>query len=170
MAPVFPLAVHHFPVRSFDQYRHMVELALANNQLREGDRVRSAFETGRLEEIYSELTLDDDAVSRGIAEGWPVEDTAFRDYLAACPGMLDRAGTPPPGWRAWPEERWQKGLAELEAYATYALSRYLQANAYQLQDRHLDRGGRRRRPSGLEQQARRLPSNDRLPYPPCAWR
>jgi hypothetical protein len=143
VAPTFPLAVHHFPIRSFGQYTHMVELALANDQLSEGDRVRSAFEAGRLEEIYSELTLDDETVSRGVAEGWLVEDTEFRDYLAACPEMLDGGGTPPPGSGAWSEERRRKELAELEVDAMYALSRYLQANAYKLQTRHLEHGGRR---------------------------
>ncbi len=142
MAPTFPLAVHHIPIRSFGQYRHMVELALANDQLREGDRVRSAFEAGRLEEIYSELTLDDEAVGRGIEEGWLVEDAEFRDYLAACPEMLDGGGTPPAGSRAWSEERRRQELDELEVDAMYALSRYFQANAYKLQTRHLEHRGR----------------------------
>jgi hypothetical protein len=159
VAPTFPLAVHHFPIRSFDQYTHMVELALANDQLREGDRVRSAFETGRLEQIYSELTLDDEAVRRGIAEGWLVEDTEFRDYLAACPKTLDGGGTSPPGSRAWSEERRRQELAELEADAMYAFSRYLQANAYKLQTRHRKHASRRSRRQ-LERRLERL--RDRL--------
>ena len=92
LAPSFPLAVHHFPLRSFAQYRHMVELAMANDQLKQGNRVRNAFQAGHLEEIYSDLILDDDTVERGMAEGWLVEDTEFRDYLAACPGMFDGDG------------------------------------------------------------------------------
>ena len=35
----------------------------------EGDSVRSAFEAGRLEEVYSDLTLDDEAVKRGLDGG-----------------------------------------------------------------------------------------------------
>jgi hypothetical protein len=41
LAPMFPLGVLHFPLRSFGQYRHKVELALANDQLREDERVPS---------------------------------------------------------------------------------------------------------------------------------
>ena len=160
LAPTFPLAVHHFPVRSFGQYRHMVELAIANDQLKEGDRVRSAFEAGRLEEIYTELTLDDEAIERGIAEGWLVEDTEFRDYLAACPEAPDGGGAPPPGPGTWSEERRRDALAELEVDAMYALSRYLQANAYTLQTRHLERSSRRRDRRRLERRLQRL--RDRL--------
>ena len=156
LAPMFPLGVLHFPLRSFGQYRHKVELALANDQLREGERVRSAFEAGRLEEVYSDLTLDDEVVKRGLAEGWLVEDTEFRDYLAACPEMLDGGGTPPPGPRAWSEERRRKELAELEVDAMYALSRYLQANAYKLQTRHLQTASRRRARRQLERRLQRL--------------
>jgi hypothetical protein len=156
LAPTFPLAVHHFPIRSFGQYRHMVELALANRQLRKGDSVRSAFEAGRLEEVYSELTLDDEAVKRGLVEGWLVEDTEFRDYLAACPEALDGGGAPPPGPGAWSEERRRDALAELEADAMYALSRYLQANAYKLQTRHHEGASRRGAKRQLERRLQRL--------------
>jgi hypothetical protein len=162
LAPTFPLAVYHFPLRSFGQYRHMVELAIANDQLREGDRVRSAFEAGRLEEIYSDLTLDDEAVKRGLAEGWLVEDTEFRDYLAACPDPLDGGGSAPSGPRAWPEERRRKELAELEVDAMYALSRYLQANAYKLQTRHVEGATRRDAKRQLERRLERL--HDRLEH------
>jgi hypothetical protein len=162
LAPTFPLAVHHFPLRSFEQYRHMVELALANDQLREGDSVRSAFEAGRLEEVYSDLTLDDETVERGLAEGWLVEDTEFRDYLAACPEGLDGGGSPPPGPRAWSEERRREELAELEVDAMYALSRYLQANAYKLQTRHHEGASRRAAKRQLERRLDRL--RDRLKH------
>jgi Glycosyl transferase family 2 len=155
LAPTFQLAVHHFPLRSFEQYKHMVELALANDQLREGDRVRTAFEADSLEDIYDELTLDDEAVKRGVAEGWLVEDTEFRDYLAACP-TLDGSGTPPPGPRAWSEERRRNELAALEVDAMYALSRYLQSNAYKLQTRHRERASRHRPSRRLQRRMERL--------------
>ena len=156
IAPTFPLAVRHFPLRSFGQYRHMVELALANDQLREDNSVRRAFEEGRLEEVYSDLILDDEAVKRGLTEGWLVEDTDFRDYLAACPQLLDGGGTPPPGARAWSEERRRKELADLEADAMYALSRYLQANAYKLQTRHHEGAERRAAKRQLERRLQRM--------------
>jgi hypothetical protein len=156
LAPTYPLAVHHFPLRSFGQYRHMVELALANDQLREGNRVRKAFEEGQLEEVYSDLILDDVAVKRGLTEGWLVDDTDFRDYLAACPQLLDGRGTPPPGARAWSEERRSRELAALEADAMYALSRYLQANAYKLQTRHHEGAERRAAKRQLERRLQRV--------------
>jgi glycosyl transferase family 2 len=156
LAPMFPLAVRHFPLRSFGQYRHMVELALANDQLREGNRVRKAFEEGQLEEVYSDLILDDVAVKRGLTEGWLVDDTDFRDYLAACPQLLDGGGTPPPGARAWSEERRSRELAALEADAMYALSRYLQANAYKLQTRHHEGAERRAAKRQLERRLQRV--------------
>ena len=160
LAPMFPLAVHHFPLRSFGQYRRMVEIALANDQLREGETVRSAFEAGRLEEVYARLILDDEAVKRGLAEGWLVEDTEFRDYLAACPEMLDGGGTPPPGSGAWSEERRRNELAELEVDVMYALSRYLQATAYKLQTRHRQRASPRRAKRQPERRLEQL--RDRL--------
>jgi hypothetical protein len=156
LAPTFPLAVHHFPLRSFTQYRRMVEVALANDQLKEGDRVRTAFETGRLEEVYSDLTLDDQTVKRGIAEGWLVEDTEFRDYLAACPKTFDGGGPSPPGPGAWSEERRRRELAELEADGMYAISRYLQANAYKLQTRHVAGDDRRHAKRQLERRLKRV--------------
>jgi len=149
IAPTFPLGVLHFPFRSFEQYRRRVEIARANGQLdrnAEGRDVRDAYEAGRLEEIYQRLTLDDDAVARGIDEGWLVEDTDFRDYLAACPEALS-AGEAPPGARAWPDERRQRELAGLEHDAMYALSRYLQTSAY--------RAGERRQQAARQRQAGR---------------
>jgi hypothetical protein len=156
LAPTFPVAVHHFPLRSFAQYRHMVELALANNQLKEGDRVRTAFETGRLEEVYSDLTLDDETVKRGVAEGWLVEDTEFRDALAACPRTFDGQGTAPLGPQAWSEERRRQELAELQVDAMYTLSRYLQANAYKLQTRHIAGDRQRHAKRQLERRLKRV--------------
>jgi hypothetical protein len=124
--------------------------------------VRSAFEAGRLEEIYSDLTLDDEAVKQGLEEGWLVEDTEFRDYLAACPDPLEGGASAPSGPRAWPEERRRKELAELEVDAMYALSRYLQANAYKLQTRHLEGATRRDAKRQLERRLERL--RDRLEH------
>jgi len=129
LAPTFPVGVLHFPFRSFEQYRRRAEIAIANEQLSEGNPVRTAYEGGRLEEIYARLTLDDDAVAGGIEEGWLVEDTAFRDCLRACPDPLaaDAAGRAPSpcGEPGGPDS-----LPDLEADAMYALSRYLQAFAY----------------------------------------
>ncbi len=157
IAPTFPVRVLHFPFRSFSQYKRRVEIARANGQLDrnvEGRQVRDAYEAGRLEEIYRRLTLDDDAVATGIDEGWLVEDTDFRDYLAACPDALSGEEAPP-GARAWPDERRRSELAGLEHDAMYAISRYLQTHAYRARER-LRQGARHAR---AERRLKRLQSS-----------
>jgi hypothetical protein len=131
LAPTFPLAVLHFPFRSASQYRRRVAIAVENRQLKDGV-VRHAYDTGRLDEVYAKLTLDDEGIRRGMEEGWLVEDTELRDFLSTCPHPLE-GGSSPPGSRALPEDRRQRELAELERDAMYALSRYLQTHAYQAQ-------------------------------------
>jgi hypothetical protein len=137
IAPTFPVGVLHFPFRTFEQYRRRVEIARDNGQLQrneEGRAVRRALEEGRLEEIYGRLTLDDDAVAAGIADGWLVEQTSFRAYLAACPDPLreDRASAPAPlaGGGSPTHE-------QLREDSMYAITRYLQTQA--------ERAGRHRR-------------------------
>jgi hypothetical protein len=146
IAPVFPVGVLHFPIRSFAQYRRRVEIARDNGQLDrnpEGREVRDAYESGALEEVYERLTLDDGAVAKGIAEGWLVEDGGFRDYLAASPDPLSD-GEPPAGARAWSEAQRAEALEGLRNDAMYAISRYLQTHAYRAQQRK-DQGARLRR-------------------------
>ncbi len=158
MAPTFPVRVLHFPFRSFEQYKRRVEIARANGQLNrnaDGRQVRDAYEAGRLEEIYRRLTLDDDAVARGIDGGWLIEDTDFRDYLAACPDALS-GGEAPPGARAWPDEQRQHELADLELDAMYAISRYLQTQAYKTQERRREATRHARAERRLQRQVRHL--------------
>jgi hypothetical protein len=134
-APSFPVRVLHFPVRDFAQYRHSIELAENAGLLESKDRekLRTAYEAGTLDEIYASLVLDDDAVARGIEEGSLVEDTDFRDYLAACPDPLE-GGASPPGSRSWPEERRQRELVELQFDAMYALTRYVRRRGRQAKE------------------------------------
>jgi hypothetical protein len=158
IAPIFPVRVLHFPFRSFEQYQRRVEIALANGQLdrnAEGRQVRHAYESGRLEEVYARLTLDDDALERGIDEGWLLRDTDFRDYLAACPDAL-RGGESPAGARAWPAERRRAELAALEHDAMYVISRYIQTHAYRTQERRREGARRARAERKLRRQVRRL--------------
>jgi hypothetical protein len=130
IAPSFPVGVLHFPVRSFEQYRRRVEIARDNGQLeRNPDArvVRDAYEEGRLEEVYERLTLDDAAAAKGIDEGWLVEQTGFRDCLAACPdplagGEAGTVGTPADGDGPT--------LEELRDDAMYAITRYIQTQAH----------------------------------------
>ena len=91
IAPNFPVGVLHFPIRSYDQYRHRVEIARDNGQLKRnprGQAVNDALERGHLEAVYERLVLDDQAVADGTREGWLVEQASFREYLASCPDPL----------------------------------------------------------------------------------
>jgi hypothetical protein len=136
IAPRFPIAVLRFPIRSLDQYTRRVEVARSTGELRgsaAGRKVRKAYEGGTLEAIYESLTLDERAVAEGIEGGWLVEDTEIRDYLLATPDALSGNSPPPPGARAWPEERRAEALAQLERDAMYTLSRDLQRYAYRVQ-------------------------------------
>lgn len=124
-APVWPIRILHFPLRSFDQYRHRVELGLASFSADQGAwaRLHQARERGELESLYAELVHDDAAVAEGLEAGELTEDPRVRDYLALCPDPLTQearivdAPAPAPGSLA----------AEREAVARDAmatLSRY----------------------------------------------
>ena len=65
-------------------------------------------------------------------------------------------GEPPPGARAWPEERRQRELAELEHDAMYAISRYLQTQAYRATERRREGARRARAERRLQRQVRDL--------------
>jgi hypothetical protein len=158
IAPTFPLRILHFPLRSLAQYRTRVEVANAAKQLGAEARtkVRTAYEGGRLEDLYEELVVSDDGVAQGIAEGWLLEDTEFRDYLAASPDPL-AGGEVPAGSSAWSAERRQRELAALQIDGMYALTRYVRepgASGRQRRYRALRRKLRRR-----ERQLRRFKSS-----------
>jgi Glycosyl transferase family 2 len=126
LAPTFPIRVLSFPLRSFAQLGRLGELN-ATLVLLDGEqheKARAAYEAGRLEEVYDELVLADEQVERGIAEGWLVEDTDFRDYLAACADSLAGVAAPD-GSRDWPAERRERELAALELDGMYALTHYV---------------------------------------------
>ena len=103
--------------------------------------LRTAYEAGTLDDVYANLILDDEAVAKGIEEGALVEDTDFRDYLAACPDPLE-GGASPPGSRSWSEERRQRELRELEFDGMRALTRYVRRRGGG--DKSLDRRRRLR--------------------------
>jgi hypothetical protein len=138
LAQDFPVGVLHFPLRSFEQYRKKVAIADDNQMWERNEETRAlheAYRSGRLEEVFKNLLLDDDTVARGLADGWLVEDTDFRDYLLACPGVFEE-GLPPPGARAWSEERRRSALAGLREDGMYAISRYMQTVASKKRKRH----------------------------------
>jgi hypothetical protein len=139
MAPEFPIGVLHFPLRSFEQYRKKVDL-VAQNRLfdrdAEAQALREAYESGQLEELYDALIPDDAEVSRGIEEGWLVEDTSFRDYLLACPNVAQEGAAGLPSRNLSPQQR-EVALAEMREDGMYAISRYLQTVASKKRKRHM---------------------------------
>ena len=144
IAPDFPMGVLHFPIRSYDQYRHRVEIARDNGQLGRnprGQAVKDAFDRGHLEEIYERLVLDDDAVAAGARDGWLVEQASFREYLASCPdplagGVQTEVPVPPGDGNPTADG--------LRRDAMYAFTRYLQTQAYRAQKRR-DEGAEARK-------------------------
>jgi hypothetical protein len=88
--------------------------------------------------VYARLVLDDDAVAKGIGEGWLVEQTSFRDYLAACPDPLNDSakGAPDP-----PVGGGGPAAKQLRDDSMYAISRYLQTQAERAM-RHRRQGAR----------------------------
>ena len=163
ISPEFTVGVLRFPVRSFEQYRRRVELALEGGELdgtADGREVREAYEAGQLRELYGRLTLDDDAVRQGLTEGWLVEDTSLRDYLRAAPDPFD-GGEAPPGADAWPEERRTETRARLQHDAMYALSRYLQTYAHRTQTHRRERARRKQVERRMWRQVATLRRQDR---------
>ena len=105
----FPIGILHFPaplLRAVPQEdRARRRQPDVGSQRTSPAPFSEAYESGRLEDVYENLILDEETVGQGLAEGWLVEDTAFRDYLARVPrgprGRRDAAS----GVRALAEER-----------------------------------------------------------------
>ena len=94
-APVWPLRIFHFPLRSFEQFRRRTEISLHQGGFRDSGRFRRLrwhYEQGRLEELYAELIWDDAAVEEGIREGKLVRDERIAELLPRCPDPLTGAG------------------------------------------------------------------------------
>jgi len=97
-APMWPLRILHFPVRSFAQFKRRTEVAIFEGHYPDWGRfkrLREEYEAGRFEELYADLVLDDDDVAAGIDEGRLVHDERFARLLSSCPDPLDggRPGT-----------------------------------------------------------------------------
>jgi hypothetical protein len=153
LAPRFPVRVLHFPIRSFDQYRRRIEIALAVPDTfgKRSDRMRELHEAGLLERAYEELLLTDADVERGLRTGGLVEDDEFRTYLDACPDPL-AGGDPPAVARAGDLAGRERELAELELDAMAALSVRLQRWARDA-DPDSPRARRRRRRRAADEPA-----------------
>lgn len=89
-----PADVLHFPFRSLEQWeRKGVRRARGDKPLGQYVRALHASETGRADDVYGALLVDDRALDRGLASGSLVIDTRLRDALRA---LRDRdvAGEP----------------------------------------------------------------------------
>jgi hypothetical protein len=91
-APVWPLRVLHFPVRSQEQAGRRAETFLfgAGFDVRGPARKRllEHHEAGATEAIYGGLAWTDAEVDDGIERGWLVRDERLRDLLPRCPDPL----------------------------------------------------------------------------------
>jgi hypothetical protein len=83
-----PIEVLHFPLRSRAQWARKVELqgeAFTKHIERSGTGYHlkgyDALQSGRIEDQYASLVVDDDSLERGVADGTLVVDTRLRDAL-----------------------------------------------------------------------------------------
>jgi hypothetical protein len=86
----YPIEILHFPLRSRAQWTRKIGLqgeAFTNHIKRAGTGYHlsayAALQSGRIDEQYESLLVDDDAVARGLADGTLAVDTRLRDVLAA---------------------------------------------------------------------------------------
>jgi hypothetical protein len=122
-APVFPLLIFHFPLRSLDQYRLRVEVLLANPAFAGEEilqRMRAARAEDDLEGFYAQLIKEDADVDAGIASGELTRDERLGRYMR-------RVGAPPIE-EAAPVAAEENGAldgerAQLELDAMYVLAR-----------------------------------------------
>jgi hypothetical protein len=80
----YPVELLHFPIRSFEQCdRKYANLRGALGESRNSyyEDVHRARQEGRFPEFYESLTIDDDALERGVQDGSLVLDTRLRDAL-----------------------------------------------------------------------------------------
>jgi hypothetical protein len=124
-APLWPLRILHFPVRSFDQFRRRTEIAIFEGRFPDWGRfkrLRELYEAGRFEEIFTDLVLDDADVEEGIREGRLVRDERLARLLARSPDPLD-GGEPGTVRAELPREEAERERADLELDAMLLLSR-----------------------------------------------
>ncbi len=124
-APMWPLRILHFPVRSSAQFKRRTEVAIFEGHYPDWGRfkrLREIYEEGRLEELYDELALDDEDVEEGIRDGRLVRDERFAHLLKLCPDPLDGGKPGSLGVESSPQEA-EAERAELEFDAMQLLAR-----------------------------------------------
>lgn len=84
----FPIEVFHFPLRSPEQCAHKAALQgaafekfIARPPTAYHANMYEALRSGQIDEYYAALVVDDEELSRGIADGRLVDDTRLRDAL-----------------------------------------------------------------------------------------
>jgi glycosyl transferase family 2 len=82
----YPVELLHFPIRTYAQcerkYEHLWE-ALGDARSPYYDEVHRALQEGRFREFYDALTVDEDRLDRGLADGSLVRDTRLSEALRA---------------------------------------------------------------------------------------
>ena len=124
-APMWPLRILHFPVRSSAQFKRRTEVAIFEGHYPDWGRfkrLREIYEEGRLDELYDELALDDEDVAEGIREGRLVHDERFAHLLKLCPDPLDGGKPGTLGVESSPQEV-EAERDELEFEAMQLLAR-----------------------------------------------
>lgn len=83
-APVFPFAVFHLPLRSFEQYRSRLEIGVRIAETRSSERlaerIQAVLSPDEARARWQELVFDDDRAQAGVAAGELVEDVRLRDF------------------------------------------------------------------------------------------
>jgi len=98
LAPMWPVRILHYPLRSFEQYKRRVEVNL--HEFRDSPRsrvLRRYYEEGRLAELYTRMTLTDTEVRAGLLTGTYIVDHCLRDFLRGCPDPLTSGESRPRG-------------------------------------------------------------------------
>ncbi len=124
-APMWPLRILHFPVRSFAQFKRRTEVAIFEGHYPDWGRfkrLRETYEEGRFEELYAELVLDDADVEKGIRDARLVRDDRFARLLERCPDPLDGGEPGSLGVELSPAEE-EAERSELEFDAMQLLAR-----------------------------------------------
>jgi Glycosyl transferase family 2 len=91
----YPVDVLHFPIRSLEQFQRKFmrwwQITAVDGEASNPyyNAVRDAHREGRIADLYEPFVVDNEQLSRGLADGTLVEDTRLRDALRA---LRDRAG------------------------------------------------------------------------------
>jgi hypothetical protein len=95
-APRWPVRILHFPIRAYEQFEVRTARLLFGEGYaisdRRRQRLKEAYETGRLAELYAEVVADDAAVEAALRGGEVTVDTSLRDFMRGCPDPLASSG------------------------------------------------------------------------------